>query len=351
MPTRGSAADFPPGRETVSGQVYEHARDKGYVPSWHPHGKTRQLLAQVDQILDEYEEQLPLTVRQVFYVLVGRYGYSKTEAASDALAEKLVTARRAGRVDWRKLRDDTLTIRPPYKRFANESDFFEFLGDRFVETYETDPTIGQTVALEVWCEAAGMTRQLERVADPYGVTVYSGSGFDSLTTKLATVERIVERQYQGRGKQTVILRIGDFDPSGRSIIDSFAADVWAFLAEYPLYADGTRADLSDLLEVRHVAVTEEQVDEHNLQTEPQKPKDKRAGHMPRTVQAEALPPDVLANELRDAIEDELDVGVLEARRRRGDLQYARVQAGYFPRRWIDRWNGTDGEIPPGRENG
>jgi hypothetical protein len=73
--------------------------------------------------------------------------------------------------------------------------------------------------------------------------------------------------------------------------------------------------------------------------------------MARTVQAEALPPDVLADVLRDAIEDELDMPMLDAQRERGELEYARVQRTYFPRRWIDRWNGTDAEIPPGRGNG
>jgi hypothetical protein len=331
--------EIPPGRETVSGQVYEHARDKGYVRSWRPHGKTRQLLAQVEGILDLYAEQLPLTIRQVFYVLVGRYLYEKTERAYSRLSEILITARRAGRLDWRNLRDDTLTIVPPYTRFPTEQAFFHWLGREFVENFEIDPTIGQEVALEVWCEAAGMTRQLERVADPYGVTVYSGSGFDSLTAKFETVERIVARQYQGRGKRTVILRIGDFDPSGRSMIDAFAADVWAFLAEYPLYADRSREDLTDLLDVKHVAVTEEQIDEYGLTTAPQKATDKRAGFMHRTVQAEALPPDVLADVLRDAIEDELDMPMLKAQRERGQLEYARVQRTYFPDRWIDRWNG------------
>jgi hypothetical protein len=233
------AVEIPPGRETVSGQVYEHARDKGYVRSWRRHGKTRALLGQVEGILELYADQLPLTIRQVFYTLVGRYGFEKTEKAYKNLTEILITARRAGRIDWHDLRDDTLTIIPPYTRFATEKSFFDWLGREYVENFEIDPTIGQTVTLEVWCEAAGMTRQLEKVADPYGVTVYSGSGFDSLTAQFEAVERIVARQYGGRGRSTVILRIGDVDPSGRLTIDAFAADVWAFLCEYPLYADGS----------------------------------------------------------------------------------------------------------------
>jgi hypothetical protein len=120
-----AAAEIPPGRETVSGQVYEFARDKGYVRSWRPQGKTRQLLAQIEGILELYADQLPLAIRQIFYVLVGRYEFEKTEKAYKNLTEILITARRAGRLNWKDLRDDTLTIVPPYTRFATERSFFE----------------------------------------------------------------------------------------------------------------------------------------------------------------------------------------------------------------------------------
>ena len=39
------------------------------------------LLGQVEAVLDEYADYLPLTVRQIFYRLVGAYGYEKTERA------------------------------------------------------------------------------------------------------------------------------------------------------------------------------------------------------------------------------------------------------------------------------
>jgi hypothetical protein len=45
--------------------------------------------------VDEYEAQLPLTVRQIFYRLVGDHGYEKTERAYSRLTEHLVRACRA----------------------------------------------------------------------------------------------------------------------------------------------------------------------------------------------------------------------------------------------------------------
>jgi hypothetical protein len=331
------------GRETVSGQVYEHGRPKGWVDSWRPQTKTRRLLAQADEILVRYAAQLPLTVRQVFYILVAQYGYEKTEKAAVALYEMLATARRARRIDWTAIRDDGVTTINPKKRFASEASFFDWLGRAWVDQFEIDPTIAQP-AVEVWCEAAGMTKQLDTVCDPYGVAVYSPSGFDGLTTKIETVERIVDRNARARrGRRTVVLRIGDWDPSGRCAIDAFAADVYAFLEEYREPGDdmfggiSSAVDLSDLLTVEHIAVTEDQVDQHDLPTTPQKATDKRAGFMPRTVQAEALPPDVLAGIVRDEIEAHLDLEMLAWTRHRSGLEQARVIDRFYDQRSCDWW--------------
>ena len=81
-------------------------------------------------------------------------------------------------------------------------------------------------------------------------------------------------------KPVTILLIGDFDPSGQSIMDSTCEDVRAF---------GVDVDFARL------AVTDEQAKEYNLESAPQKAKDIRGEFMPETYQAEALDPNVLAN--------------------------------------------------------
>jgi hypothetical protein len=268
---------------------------------------------------------------------------ARDAAASDKLGETLITARRARRLDWRAFRDDGVTEVLPARRFTGERGFFDWVGRAWVDHFELDPTIGQSVAVEVWCEAAGMTAQIDRVCDPYGVPVYSGSGFESLSAKLEIVERIVRHADTGRGRRTVVLRIGDLDPSGRCVIDAFAADVWAFLSEYRRPGAGAFGDrspdehLSDLLEVEHLAVTEAQVEEHDLPTVPQKASDRRGETMSRTVQAEALPPDVLANVLGEAIRVRLNVPMLDVIRKRGALERARVTDRFYDQRSGEFW--------------
>ena len=57
------------------------SRPRGYLDDWNPRAKTRELLGQVEAVLDTYRAELPLTARQIFYRLVGSVGYPKDENA------------------------------------------------------------------------------------------------------------------------------------------------------------------------------------------------------------------------------------------------------------------------------
>lgn len=47
------------------------ARARGFIETWHPRTETWELLYRIRHVLDEYVEQLPLTLRRIFYILVG----------------------------------------------------------------------------------------------------------------------------------------------------------------------------------------------------------------------------------------------------------------------------------------
>ena len=63
---------------TVTGRTYTVTRPRGFAP-WRPRRDTLGLLDTIRGVLAEYDDQLPLTARQVFYRLVGAHGYDKTE--------------------------------------------------------------------------------------------------------------------------------------------------------------------------------------------------------------------------------------------------------------------------------
>jgi hypothetical protein len=271
-------------------------RPRGYA-AWRPQAKTRRLLDQVQVVLDEYEAYLPLTVRQIFYRLVGSFAYEKTERAYDRLAEHLVRARRARLLPFDDIRDDGITTFR-YQWFHGVESFWDAVGGT-IKSYRRDRQAGQTHRLELWCEAAGMAPQLARVADRYSVPVFSSGGFSSLTAVRMIVDRACERD-----QPTVLLHVGDFDPSGASIFEAMSEDAVAFLEEDRVIA------LQRIIPVR-VALTGEQVSEYDLPTAPPKASDSRSkSWRGETCQLEALAPDALAELVSWAIEEWFDVGKL-----------------------------------------
>ncbi|MFC1609978.1 hypothetical protein ACFL6C_03390 [Myxococcota bacterium] len=286
--------------------VYTSTRVRG-LANWNPQPKTRRLLAQVQGVLDEYADHLPLTCRQIFYRLVGAHGYPKDERAYNRLLEALNRARRAGLVPFDLIRDDGVMAKLPMG-FHGLADFWGAVRHT-AEGYRRDRLADQPVACEVWVEAAGMVPQAVRVAHEFGVGVYSSGGFDSLTTKHDAVQRILERD-----KPTVVLHVGDHDPSGLSVFDSAAEDVTAMVRDLdddPTALVFTAVGVEDdRVRFQRVVVTEEQIERYQLPEAPAKKTDKRGNWTGGTVQAEALPPDVLAAEFRAAIEAVLDTEVL-----------------------------------------
>lgn len=304
------------------------ARPKGYA-GWDPKPDTLAVVEDVKQVLREYHAHLPLTVRQIFYRLVGQYGYDKTERAYSRLCEYLVRARRAQLIPFDAIRDDG-TTHTSWASYTSPADFWRETKAR-ARSYSRDHLAEQPVYVELWCEAAGMVPQLERVANDYAVPVYSTGGFSSVTVTYEIADRALARD-----KPTVFLHVGDWDPSGQSIFDAMTQDAMQFLYNRLVWrlSAGTEHDqallktywpgnalypLTELppelpdLRPRRVALTEEQVEEHDLPTAPPKTTDTRSASWgTETCQAEAMPPDLLAEVVREAIEAELDLAVWQA---------------------------------------
>lgn len=288
--------NIPAGRKSGAGEFTacpKTSRPRGYIEQYNPQAKTRELLAQAQAVLDEYRQYWPLTCRQIFYRLVGAHGYDKTEAAYGRLCHHLANARRGRLIPFDAIRDDGVTT---YRlgHFDDKDSFIRHvrgLGQR----YTRNRLASQKYHVEVWCEAAGMLPQLHKVAEWYSVPVYSSGGFDSLTAKKNLADRICQIE-----KPTVILHLGDYDPSGVSIYDSVAEDVAAFVE-----ADRRHGLIT--VQFERIALTSAQVELHSLPTAPPKATDSRSkGWDGGTCQLEALPPNVIAEILKEAIEQRID---------------------------------------------
>jgi len=262
-------------------------RPRGFAP-WTPNTPGRVMVEAVRGVLDEYRDYLPMTLRQIFYRLVTQGAVEKTERGYSQLCEHMNRARRAGFIPMASIRDDGTTVRMAHD-FDTEQEVRSYLC-QLAGSARMDLQRGQERRMEIWCEAGGMVPQLERVAHPFGVPVISSGGFDSLTAKHDMACRYAE---QG---DTLVLHIGDYDPSGVHIFSSLAEDITAFL-------EGRDASV----EFARLAVLPEQIELYHLPTAIPKKSDNRSFDDNRTVQAEAFDPGTLAALVKSAIINRLDM--------------------------------------------
>lgn len=265
------------------------SRVRGFA-RYNPRQPAQDLISSVCNVLEDLENYLPLTLRQIFYRLVAIDIIGKTETDYSKLAEICNRARRAKMIPFDAIRDDGPVVSSGYD-FIDEQELIEYVIDICAEA-RLDLQRYQECRIELWCEAAGMVPQLERVACPFGIGVVSSGGFDSTTVKHEFGRKYAE-------SYTIVLHIGDYDPSGVHIYQSLAEDVQAFARAF-----GGRVEFS------RIAVTPEQIDSLQLQTSPPKASDNRKFDDDRTVQCEAIDPPDLARIIKSAILDRVDVAEL-----------------------------------------
>lgn len=285
-------------------------RPKGYM-DWQPkHGsEAESVINATREILREYGSFGPMTVRQIFYRLVGAYGYDKTEKAYKRLAENLVKARRAQLIRFNQIRDDGGTTVGGPTGFRDLSDFLEDMAD-WGNHYRIDKSQGQPFHIEMFCEAEGMVPMLGQILQGTGVRITGTGGFSSLTVTHGIAQKVSNRDVP-----TIFMHVGDYDPSGESIFMSMSQDIGKFVAEiiggnyFPstgktnLHPDNDGPDFRPM----RVALTEDQVEEFDLPTAPPKASDSRSANwIGETTQAEAMPPDLLERVVLDAVNEFLD---------------------------------------------
>jgi hypothetical protein len=258
------------------------------LAAWQPRRRSLELLEKVQAVLAEYRAYLPLTLRQVFYRLVGAHGFDKTEQTYGRLGECLNRARRASMVPFHSIRDDGITL--------CESIAWEDGGEWLRATvasaklFRLDRQESQPRRLMFAVEAAGMVPQVRHIAEPFGIAVQSSGGFDSLSAKYKLANIL------GEWDAVEVLHIGDHDPSGVHLYLSMADDVGTIAEDLGLDTD---------IQFSRLAVTPAQVRQLGLPTAPAKATDRRSFDG-ETVQVEAIPPDTLADIIRTAINDRLD---------------------------------------------
>lgn len=291
-------------------------RPRGFI-TWAPSADTAVIVAAVKAVIEEYREHLPLTLRQIFYRLVATRDYAKDDRSYKRLGEILNRARRARLIPFSVIRDDGVTVETPLA-WDGVQDFCDTVAVS-AKTFRLDRQRDQPVRLVIAVEAAGMVPQVARVAEEFGVPVHSSGGFDSVTAKHALACSL------SRWPACEVLHIGDHDPSGVHVFGALDGDVTAFVQGL---ANGHAAHVK----FTRLAVTREHIDALGLPTAPPKATDRRRFDDSVTVQAEAIPPDRLAQIIRDAIVSRFNANAYEAVLAEEHEHRAQLQQRFGPMR-------------------
>jgi hypothetical protein len=290
-------------------------RPKGFI-SWNPQPHVLDIIRKSKSVMAEYGQYGPMTVRQIFYRLVGEHGYDKTELAYKRLAEYLVRARRAQMISFGSIRDDGGKHSGGSYGYSSVDAFLEDLAE-YSTSFHRDPTDGQPHHIIVYCEAEGMVPMLGQMVQPWAVQVTGTGGFSSVT-----VTHQIALDVVSRNKPTIFLHVGDYDPSGESIYESTCQDIGKFVAErlgarYNTYTgetvevDGVRFDYGvegSFFVPRRVALTADQVEEYNLDSSPPKASDSRSASWDglAATQAESMSPADLDTVIKAAVKEWID---------------------------------------------
>lgn len=247
--------------------------------------KTIKLIEAAYEVLQEYN---PMTLRQCYYQLVSKHVIDNNISQYKRLSGALVKARKEGLIPWDWIED---RIRQP--RVVSMWNGLQDFMDTVREAYRKDIWNTQPNYIEVWLEKDALSGIFEDITNTYGVTLVVGRGYNSWSAYKEAVERI-DRQ----GKTAKILYFGDFDPSGEDIARALTEGL-SFFGQVKIT-------------VEKVALSKRHVLDYNLPPDFTKKTDTRSkafieknGDM--AVELDALPLPALQEEIREAIEANLDL--------------------------------------------
>lgn len=206
----------------------------------------KQLIKQANAIIEELKKKgySPLTLRQIHYQFVARDWYENTQQNYKRLGNVLDAARKAGRIDWDAIDDRTRSLRRIPVWNTPESAL-----ERIQRSFKLDPWDEQPVKrrIEVWIEKDAALGIVEPTCNALRLPYFSCRGYTSSSGLYAAGKRLAA--FRDAGYQTLVLYLGDHDPSGVQMTE--VAD------------DRVQMYSKAEIEFRRIALTMEQIEEHN----------------------------------------------------------------------------------------
>ncbi len=176
------------------------------------------LIDKCNVILERYNDAgLDMSVRQVYYQLVGANEIVNTKSSYSKIQTLLKDGRLAGLIDWDYIVDRTRFLR----RLPTWNTPFHAL-DSAHYNFRIDKWARQLFRPEVWIEKDALLGVFQKACHELQVPVLSCRGYTSLSEMFEAGQRRFSG-YVDNAQIPVILHFGDHDPSGidmsRDIVD------------------------------------------------------------------------------------------------------------------------------------
>lgn len=248
------------------------------------------MIEAVDQIVREYEARgYVLTVRQVYYQLVSRNLIGNVKGAYDRIQSAVNDGRLVGLISWEGIEDRGRQLRGLRTHTSPEEAVREL-----AESYRCDLWANQPIRPEVYIEKQALEGVIEQICLDQRVDFYATKGYDSQSQSFRAGRRFAERMR--RGQRTVVIHLGDHDPSGVDMTRDNHERLTMF-AGFPI-------------PVERVALNMDQIEEfdlpRNIDNRPKLGDARTAAYVEKYGdqgwELDALDPDVIANIIRRKVE-------------------------------------------------
>lgn len=256
------------------------------------------VIEKANQIITEYSEQgYDLTLRQLYYQFVARDLIPNKQSEYKRLGDIINNGRLAGLIDWSAITDRTRNIRKHsfWKDPASVIDSAAY-------SYRLDKWAEQEYRVEAWIEKDALIGVIADACNELEVPYFSCRGYVSQSEMWSAAQRVL-RAYLNRGQKTILLHLGDHDPSGIDMSRDIADRIAMFC----------RPDSAEhAFEVRRLALNMNQVREYAPPPNPAKTTDSRFAsyithYGDESWELDALEPRMLGSLIRDTVFEFRDV--------------------------------------------
>lgn len=249
------------------------------------------LIEDISGIVEEYQAQgFVLTVRQLYYQLVARDRIPNTERSYKNTVNLVNNARLAGYLDWDAIEDRTRSFKDRPSWLSGAS-----ILTSAANSYHTNMWANQDYRVFCIIEKEALSGVLSDICWELDIPLLSARGYPSASVLYDFGRNTLAGNDD---KQTLILHLGDHDPSGIDMTRDLEDRLSLFSYGSPF-------------ELRRIALTMEQIRDQKPPPNPAKVTDSRFREYARRYgneswELDALQPSFLANLVREHTEAVID---------------------------------------------